>query len=251
VLPTEGPPVWRADVHGLRSSGNPVYVYDWVNESTLFLYDGNPSGYDSTFRWLLAVDGAPLDVIAIRADADPELELLAPRIDYPHAPQPVIPTTPGNWGLWDRPGSLSPLASLGDLDGDGFDEVLLTGRRNNDAIDLHILSSGSGYDIEQPLVSLGLQSGWKVRSLPVDIDLDGHIDVVAVDEGIFGGNGLIQVWFGPLVDLPEPEPHTGDTGSTGETGSTDTGDRIEPSATTRRPRAGLGSRGGCHGLTYF
>ncbi len=246
-----------------------------LQTSTMSVYDGGPNGYQETPRWSLGIEGGPLDVIAVQADVDPELELLALVADYVFGHyqvtnlravlidevQGVAPTatvTVGripvySIGLNDR---LTFLDNAGDVDGDGLDDVLLTFPDRawaNERVDLQLLSSAAGYDVDQPLASFAMgppeksQDTSQLRAIPVDIDDDGFMDLIAVQEYAFG---MIQVWFGPLYEPPEPRPHTGDTGpaDTGAPADTtvhptaDTGTAPDPTARSRRSDD---SDGGC------
>ena len=224
--------------------------------SNVIVFNGDGDGYQADSRWSLALDGVPLSVVALQADEDPDLELLAVLVDWysyfyaqvvvelrtvvidsPGTEHPTLVDNPGRWPTWDHEylgGSAdvaTPLVPLGDLDGDGRDEVLLIGAMTVPGpIDLHVLGSSRDYDVSNPLRSMGLTEGYYVGATPVDVDLDGQLDLVATTEiPSFGPSTyFIQVWFGPFVDPYEP-PDTGlpqdtglpdDTGLPGDTGPT-------------------------------
>jgi hypothetical protein len=209
-----------------------------VTGVTATLFDGSPNGLLETPRFSVDLDMALLDTIALQADADPELELLALGGDYAyfydtfsearvqliddtHLTTPTVTSAPGVLPVL-KFYSVSPapfyVANLGDVDGDGLDDVFL---RHNEVA--HILSSVYGYEIDRPIAefSLGIDptDHEDLEYLPFDIDADGHIDLIASYHG--SGINKLMVWFGPLAEpTPIPVPHTGDTGASSSTGHT-------------------------------
>jgi hypothetical protein len=237
----------------------PFYgFYTELEETLVSLYDGGPDGYQSVPRWSTPVDGGgPLYAIAVQADADPELEILAliagwtflryeptdvhtAIFDDVHTNTPSVRFSTGRIPVMDYDLGKDPpiLGNLGDVDGDGLDDVLLIAENRpweKGFADLQILSAASSYDVDQPLASFSVgdtgpgQWSHAVRATPVDVDQDGHMDIVAIQEG---SNAIVQVWFGPLYDIPEPPADTGDTGSTPTGGTGDTGPSSTGTAST-------------------
>jgi len=232
------------------------------------LYAGGPGGYASTPLWTeeLFFD-APYAMVAVQRDDDPELELAALTRpvyrygdlessslvlidDVATAPRRVgaYPATIDNgFELWSFGTAEPRLVNLGDVDGDGYDDLLLPeaygykfdDTRTEEPHHFRIVSSASSEAVVDELATLRFDA-------PV-------AEIEAMDFGVGDVNGdevpdlfgfvcddregcWLQVWYGPLSTLLESPSDTGETGDTGThaTGDTapqaPTGDTAEPDA---------------------
>lgn len=239
------------DGHAELFDSNPDAFVSAPQTSTLVLHDGGPDGYAPLARWRLTEEGGSVHAVAVQADTDEELELVVLMADlytgYPysndldngrllliddaHTEQPTVWRAGGTiptlvWGIGGS-ARMPFLHNVGDLDGDGGDEVIVMmwdRDWNGQPVDLQIVSSARGYDLDAPLASFNIgpdvpYAGTRqARAHVADLDLDGHLDLVAVQSEV---TPTIQVWFGPLYEPPpEPTGLTGDTGAPPDTGST-------------------------------
>jgi MYXO-CTERM domain-containing protein len=226
-----------------------------IGPVTASIYPGGPDGFAQEPLWSLTFDRAVGSPLQLQVDGDPELELLVVLgqyeivgygessypydlltaiIDDAHTADPVVrlgTTLPASATYSQL---MPPLHRLGDLDGDGADEVLIAvpDRRwpeDNPSYlpttDLQVLSSTTDYDLHQPAMSLrldypdGNDRTKYLLVLVVDADRDGHLDVVATQASF---EAMMQVWFGPLLPEPVVTPKTDDSGATADTGAATT-----------------------------
>lgn len=249
------------------------------------LYAGGPGGYGPTPLWTeeLFFD-APYAMVAVQRDDDPELELAALTRpvyryegniessslvlidDLATAPQRVgaYPATIDNgFALWSWRRVQPRLVNLGDVDGDGFDDLLLPEAYGYKFDDTHteephhfrIVSAASSGAVVDELATLRFDAPvTEIVAMDFgvgDVNDDGEQDLYgfACDdrEGCW-----LQVWYGPLSTLLEGPMDSGETGDTGThaTGDTapqaPTGDTAQPTNASDEPRPPSdASRCGC------
>ena len=243
------------------------FFYSYLS-SSLSLHRGTPAGYASEPTWVIDVGGPVEDLVDIQADTDPERELVlavgdeVDEADYgpstlqlatldPTGPEPTLWRSEQVYYPWgflpsDQVATLHP---IGDVDGDGAEEVLLVSgvppehTSTEDTLDIfRVLTSANGWDLYEPLVALIPSEGpdcsfENVRVITADVNEDGRLDIVSAraNHNRCGAGvaeppevpGTLQVWYAPWLEADPVLPHTGDTGATGHTGipsTSDTGD---------------------------
>jgi hypothetical protein len=232
-----------------------------IGGGPITLHPGGPDGYGEPVWTELGIDKAVYSARAIQADDDPELELalLAGYVGHdPFYGYPGTPLLPDSWLLvLDDVGTtpvviqnvrvgvaggaglgLPQLSVLGDIDGDGIDDLALPEKYGDAAYGSydhaeHHVRLVSGASAAGSLDTLALLSfvfddpEADVHDLIVrahDLNEDGHMDLYGFAS--VSGSTVIQVWYGPLYEAPEPPQDTGDTGDTGDgsdTGTSSTG----------------------------
>jgi hypothetical protein len=255
------------------------YIYSCPT-SHMALYPGGPDGYATTPLWETDLPRALMEAVALQLDEDPELEIMALGHVMHHYDVDTglghtvhifddVNSTPVHSYfemVHSRGGPGSKLFNVGDLDGDGLDDVLVTSPgvslfgSPTEPFDLLLLGSSVGYDPSRLLQTFVLEGGSLDSgfSLEVaDITDDGELDIVV------GFNGAINVFYGPLyVAPPVPDTAATDTGappslptSTGDTGeSSPATDSTAPSASTAPTSTADGADTkatdgcGCHAL---
>jgi len=225
------------------------------------LFPGGPDGFSYTPTWVVdeLFFDAPYSMVAVQRDDDPELELAA--LTRPMSPYGKlqgstlvllddVATDPHRDGAYptfaDRgdEGLLeAQLVNLGDVDGDGYDDLAIPEGRGygyeTTTLPIHhirIVSSASDGAVVDELGTLRFDVG---EADPVDsmwlgvadLNEDGETDLYGL---ACWRDCFVQVWYGPLAEhLEEPADTggTGDTGASTETAS-DTGGTASPTADT-------------------
>jgi hypothetical protein len=240
-------------------------------QSIVSLHPGSPEGYEAQPAWTLQVDGDLIEVAAVQADIDDALELFAfsgvsntwdgsvsngltSLVDD-------IDTDAPTWTILDDHDALigngqdanrSGLLEIGDVDHDGYDDVIVETLGYPPAQHYLLLSGAERYRFDAPLAAFHLENTGGAdyaHAVTADINGDGELDLIAAswNGSLFGG--YVNVFESPL--LPEPV----DTGATADTGApvsgaTDTGpprltaDTGASTATSPSEPAGCG----CHAL---
>jgi len=232
------------------------------------LHLGGPDGYATEPLWTAEIVGdATFSAIAVQRDIDPELEiaLLAKPLPYGWAQfeslilfiDDVATTQPFvSQAYYAYPTgsdvSEGQLVALGDLDGDGFDEIAIpeSAGSDPDAFDdpahhIRVLSATS-WNVDPDVRTTFLfdlhkdHERWNMDLGAADLNHDGHIDLFGFISGL--RETTTQIWYGPLI-VPD-EGDTGETGDTADTGSattqptdtdTDTGTPAVDSGTPKQP----------------
>lgn len=262
----------------------------YVGTTTVYLHLGGPDGYQDTPVWSHLFDFAVQAATPVQADADPELELLLASgsfqngadfdatdihvLDGVQGPSPTIVLERSDQQLDPNGIYLPPhLEYLGDLDGDGLDEVAvctlsLHDKESNPYGELRIIGAARNFDTNDPIATFPLEAprpstidtigrAYDICSPGAqDLDGDGHVDLYAFATRTYNPQpSLLKVWYGPLYEAPEPLPDTADTGTLAATGDTaattssSTADTAppatEPTGTPSPTKADKGGRCGC------
>ena len=210
-----------------------------ISGCRLELYPGTPDGYGHTP--IITFDGPRmvLSVLPVQLDTDPEPELVAIEAAFDQfqweAIDPAlyvfddVATAPTSWSNPDMPAANSylrtpSLHSIGDVDGDGLDDILIESLRDPSG-DLRILSAATDFDFHDPLVVFRFDQSpdsdvvEEVLVRTQDVNGDGRLDVLGA--GMWNSVlGVVHVWESPFG--PEPLGPTGTTGLTGDTGTANT-----------------------------
>ena len=244
-------------------------------QSFVSLHTGSPDGYAAQPVWTLQIDGDLIEVVAVQADLDDALELFAfsgvsntwdgSVSNGLTSVVDDIDTDAPTWTILDDHDALigngqdanrSGLLEIGDVDHDGYDDIIVETLGYPYAQHYLLLSGAERYRFDAPLAAFHLENTGGAdyaHAVTADINGDGELDLIAAswNGSLFGG--YVNVFESPL--LPEPV-HTGATADTGNPGSgtadsgpppltADTGASITaPPATSPSEPAGCG----CHAL---
>lgn len=268
----------------------PIGYDAYPTTTNVHLHLGGPDGYEATPAWSHTFEQAVHQAVPVQADADPELELLLSGgalrngydattmefqvLDAVQGPTPTVVLVRSDQQLdTPRRGTPAQLEYLGDLDGDGLDEVAVCtlsfhDKKSNPHGELRIIGAGRNFDTNDPIATFPLEAPRGAPNDPnpdpydicspgaQDLDGDGHVDLYAFATLTFSNQpSLFQVWYGPLYEAPEPLPDTADTGTlaaTGDTGATTTASTADteqpaagPTGTSSPTEADKGGRCGC------
>ena len=231
------------------------------------LHAGGPAGYADTPEWVVEnlFYDAPYSLAVVQRDDDPELELAAltrPVVSYGPLDSSSlvllddVATDPHRDGAYptfaDRGDAASPnleaqLVNVGDVDGDGYDELAIPEGRGYGLVydtgtpdlphHIRIVSSASDGPVVDELGTLrfDVAETSRVDSLSLgvaDLNEDGVTDLYGL---ACWRDCYVQVWYGPLSEHLSGPGETGDTGHTGaaaDTSLTDTGPTPSPTADT-------------------
>ena len=249
------------------------------DEGVVVMHPGGPRGFRAA-AWELELDEPLFAAIALQLDDDPQLELVgltgAGMQGYSLWPSAVFPVrvdfaadgtreSTTQYGAFGRATSLCGLRCLGqlhpigDVDGDGYDDVLLAlvdpDLEPIETAFFHILTGANDFDLSQPLARLEMDLTGDPESDPIqvhtaDMNGDGLLDVAAVWTNEWQNDversATLQVWFAPFVDPPGPTATTGDTGQATDTAPpVDTADTAPPTTPpSAKPKRG-NPKGGC------
>jgi hypothetical protein len=242
------------------------YFYNF-DGGVIELHPGQSGGYGEPL-WRIELDQPLFEALPLQLDDDPQLELLGliadgfstlspdfrsvyvVRIDFDDAGQPAsqivydeLPDAVVFCHVFCEP----RLESVGDVDGDGYDDVLLAisyQEAMQETSALHILTGANGFDLTQPLLRLRETSEQLgpidlKQVLTADLNGDGRLDVaMARDNGRDLDSSTIQVWFAPFL---EPDPTLTDTAAAASTDSS--ASNAAPSKNRRSGDQGCGCQG--------
>jgi hypothetical protein len=212
------------------------YFYNFEG-GVIELHPGQSGGYGEPL-WRIELDQPLFEALPLQLDDDPQLELLGliadgfstlspdfrsvyvVRLDFDEtgqfAEQIVYDELP-NANVFCNLLCEPRLEHIGDVDGDGHDDVLLAifyQETEQETSALHILTGANGFDLTRPLLRLRETSEQlgpveRKQVLTSDLNGDGRLDVaMARDNGRELDSSTIQVWFAPFL---EPDPTLTDT----------------------------------------
>ncbi len=213
------------------------YFYNF-DAGVIELHPGESGGYGEPL-WRIELDQPLFEALPLQLDDDPQLELLGliadgfstlgpdfrsvyvARFDFDETgqldQQIVYDELPDAVPFCH--GSCEPrMEPMGDVDGDGYDDVLVAisyQETKQETSALHILTGANGFDLTRPLLRLRETTeqlgpvGMK-HVLTSDLNGDGRLDVVlARDNGRDLDSSTIQVWFAPFLEADDPPADTG------------------------------------------
>lgn len=243
-----------------------IGYFAFATTTTVFMHPGGPNGYAEQPAWSIDLYGVVHRGVPVQTDADPELELLLATgsldnffeagvsifyvLDDLGSPTPTPTIASSIEGLdLDGADHYTPaeVVSLGDLDGDGTDEVAVCTLTGHDGLatdhgEIRVLTAKEEFDTERPLFVLPLREpvpdgepiSNEYDSCTIgaqDVNLDGHVDIYLLASASTDP-ALLQVWYGPLYEPPEPVPHTAQTGDTALPSTEPTGTALHTAAHT-------------------
>lgn len=270
----------KADLIHAHATDEVSFGYFYGFDSGLIaLHPGGASGFGEA-AWTLELEAPLYEAITLQLDDDPQLEILGllgssistiswdaglvqiVRIDISETGEPSVVTYPPIEGGDTLCGSGCPaqLEAIGDIDGDGHEEVLLALSTAVDGVwagVLRILTPSNGFDVQAPLANLQLTPeqlgdppGYDdLQVLTSDLNGDGRLDVAMArrnDPFAFGQEpefeSTVQVWYAPWL-APDAEPE--DTGAASPTGATGSTGDTAASPGPRSPGPGGEEPSGC------